>query len=227
MNTKERILQISYENKLSHLGSCMSALDIIESIYDVKDADEKFVLSGGHAGLALYVVLEKHGLVDDAEEVLHRMGIHPERSREDHIDASTGSLGQGLPIAVGMALGDRSKNVYCTITDGEMAEGSIWESLRIMDKFNITNLKVVVNANGWSAYDSVDPYSLQQAITGFGLHCVVVDGHDQETLKKALNYDFTLPTVILAKTSVERYTGLEGLDAHYKVLTKEQYEGKR
>lgn len=149
---KRRIIEISYKHKLSHLGSCLTAVDIIKEIYDTKKEDEKFVLSSGHAALALYVVLESKG-GRSAEVAFEHHGVHPDRCMDCGIDCSSGSLGNGLPIAVGMALADRTKNVYCLISDGECAEGSIQEATDNITKQNITNLKVYLNWNGWGAYD--------------------------------------------------------------------------
>ena len=160
---KRRIIEISYKHKLSHIGSCLTAVDIIKEIYDTKKEDEKFVLSSGHAGLALYVVLEEYlgrQLIGDscvshsAEYFFKKHGVHPNRDR--HIDCSSGSLGNGLPISLGMALADRSKNTYCLISDGELAEGSIHEALRIKKQQKVDNLKVYLNWNGWGAYDRTD-----------------------------------------------------------------------
>src|SRR5688572_11755718 len=149
---ERRILDISYKHKLSHIGSCLTAVDIIDKIYAKKKPDERFVLSCGHAGLALYVVLEKYGY-GDAEELLEKCGVHPDRLAAKVIDCSTGSLGHGLPIALGMALADMDKNVYCLISDGECSEGSIYEALNVKVKYSINNLIVHTNVNGWSAYD--------------------------------------------------------------------------
>ena len=143
---KKRTIEISYEKGLSHLGSCLTAVDIIEEIYNTKKPDEKFVLSAGHSGLALYCVLEKHG-GRDAEDIFDHHGVHPDRCRDCGIDCSAGSLGHGIGIAVGFALGDRSRNVYCLISDGECAEGSVWEALRISQEQNLTNLQLYVNIN--------------------------------------------------------------------------------
>ena len=136
--TRKRILEISHASKLSHLGSCLSAVDLIDAVYQVKERKEKFVLSNGHAGVALYVILEKHGLVDG--QSLERLHVHPDRNPDLSIDVSTGSLGHGLPIAVGMALADRKRFVYCTISDAETNEGSIWEALRIASEQKLVNL---------------------------------------------------------------------------------------
>jgi transketolase len=149
---KRRIIELSYKYKLSHLGSCLTAVDIIDEIYQTKKLDEKFVLSSGHAGLALYCVIEKYLPLTDAEYLFNKHGVHPNRDMVDGIDCSTGSLGHGLPIAVGMALADRTKNVYCLISDGEAAEGSIWEAWRIIREYKIDNIKIYLNDNGYGAY---------------------------------------------------------------------------
>src|SRR3990167_4248160 len=110
---KQKILDISKKLGLSHIGSSLTALPIIEEIYKIKKPDEKFVLSNGHAHLAHLVVREKY-------EEIKIDKIHDIHCNfKDGCDVSTGSLGQGLPIAVGMALADRSRNVYCLISDGE------------------------------------------------------------------------------------------------------------
>src|SRR5258708_9487054 len=130
---KRRVLEISFKHKLSHLGSCLTALPIIVEIYEERKENEPFILSSGHAGLGLYVVLE-HFEGHDAEMLFNLHGVHPNRDLEHGIYCSTGSLGQGLPIAVGMALADRNKNVYCLISDGECSEGSIHEAIRIKNE---------------------------------------------------------------------------------------------
>ena len=109
MGNKERLLFLSYKHKLSHLGSCLTALPIIESIYANKKSSDIFILGEGHAHLAHAVVMEACG-GKDAEEELEKWGIHCDRRAG--CDTSTGSLGQGIAIATGMAISERSKNVY-------------------------------------------------------------------------------------------------------------------
>lgn len=163
---KERVLEISKKHQLAHIGSNLSALPIIDHIYKIKKPDEKFILSCGHSGVALYVVLEKYeGL--DAEKAFRDHGIHATRCEECRVYCSTGSLGNGLPIALGMALSNKKKNVYCLISDGECMEGSIWESLRLADKFEAYNLKVYVNANGWGGLDKIDQEDLEYKLGEF------------------------------------------------------------
>ena len=136
-----RIVDITYQEKLSHLSSTLSAAPILQEIYTARHNDEVVILSNGHAGLALYCVLEaKYGV--DPVELLHKHGIHPGKDLDNHLYCSTGSLGSGLPIAVGHALATPEKRVFCMISDGECAEGSIWESLAFIDKQQIDNLEV-------------------------------------------------------------------------------------
>lgn len=219
----KRILEISFKYRLGHIGSCLSVLDILDSIYTLRKKDEPVILSNGHAGLALYVVLEKHGLTN-AETLSVKHGTHPNRDLANGIYASTGSLGQGLPIAVGMALSDKRRNVYCTVSDGECAEGSIWESVRVASEQRLNNLKIVVNANGYGGYDKIDIKSLPQKFKSFGCKVVEVDGHKQEALLNALKTSSdSKQLVIFAKTTSERLSFLKGQDAHYKVMEQDDY----
>jgi transketolase len=162
----QRILDISKKHNLSHLGSCFTALPIIYDIYSKKQLNDKFILSNGHAGLALYVVLEHFHNVD-AEYLLTKHGIHPERDIENFIDVSTGSLGLGITIAAGIAISNPNINVYCLISDGECAEGSIWEALRFIDDENLSNIEIHANLNGWAAYKEVNTEKLTNKLKTF------------------------------------------------------------
>lgn len=201
---KQRIIDISYKKGLSHIGSCLTAIDIIDEIYYNKSPYEKFVLSCGHAGLALYVVLEKYN-GDNAEDIYNHHGVHPDRCRTCGIDCSSGSLGHGIGIAVGMALADRTKNVYCLLSDGECAEGSVFEAMRIAEQYKITNLKAYVNVNGYAAYQETGSYWIPINKTQRG---------------EAINSDFTL-----IKTNMNDYPKwIQGQIAHYKVLSEPEYK---
>lgn len=187
----DRIIEISKKHHLSHLGSNLTAVNIIDEIYQTKKDDEPFILSCGHSGLALYVVLEKYyGF--DAEKLYLKHGTHPHRDLEDKIYCSTGSLGMGLGIAVGMALANRMKNVHCLISDGEAFEGLIWEVANVIERYKITNIKLYLNFNGWSAYAQTGNWMLIKICTIF-------------------------PEINVRNTNVEDY-GLKGLSAHYITL---------
>jgi len=217
------ILEFSHRQHLSHLGSCLSAVDILAAVYKIKKKRERFVLSCGHAGIALYAVLERCGLLKTAE--VERLHIHPDRDVNNGIDVSTGSLGQGLPISVGMALADRRKNVYCLISDGECAEGSVWEALRVASEQKLSNLKIIVNVNGWGAYDPVSSFLLLKRLRGFGCRVKKVDGHAPAQLCRSLKAPSARqPLVVFAETNAEQFPFLKGQDAHYHVMTDAEYE---
>jgi transketolase len=187
----DRIIDISKKHHLSHIGSNLTAVNIIEEIYQIKKEDEPFILSCGHCGLGLYTVLEKYyGF--DAEKLYLKHGTHPHRDLSDKIYCSTGSLGMGLGISVGMALADRSKDVYCLISDGECFEGLVYESANVIRKYKVTNLKVYLNWNGLSAYDQIPLWMLK-------------------------NIKMLIPGIQIRVTDVEDY-GLKGLSAHYVTL---------
>lgn len=195
---EKRIIDISYKKNLSHLSSCLTSVGIIDKIYKVKRENEPFILSNGHAALALYVVLEKV-YFKDAEALFDKHGVHPNRDLEDKIYCSTGSLGSGITLAVGMALADRKRNVYVLLSDGECAEGSVWEALRIAGEQRLENLRVFVNANGTGAYGKVD----------------------QDLLEVRINYFY--PSLVM-KTDMFRFPDyLQGVDGHYKTLNEEEY----
>lgn len=198
-NLEKRILSLSYKHKLSHIGSCLISVNYLDKIYSLKKKNEPFILSNGHAGLALYVILEKYE-GQDAEKLYLKHGVHPNRDEKDGIWASTGSLGHGIGIAVGMALADPKRLVYVTISDGECAEGSVWEALAIARKYQLENLRIALIANGFSAYDKVD-----------------IDDLD-------LRINLFYPTMLI-RTNMFAYPDfLQGLKSHYVVMTKEQYE---
>lgn len=196
---EKRCIEITYKHKLTHLGSVLTSVGILDKLYLAKKPNDKVVLSSGHAFLAQAVVLEKNGIAD-AEDLIARHGVHPNRDVLAQVWVSTGSLGQGLPIAVGMAIARQDIDIYVLVSDGEMAEGSCWEALRIAGELRLENLKVVVNANGYSALGKVDPDLLETRIQMF------------------------YPSVVV-KTDMFKYPDfLQGVGAHYLALSAEQYK---
>jgi transketolase len=196
---KKRILDIAYKNKLSHLGSYFSSVDIINSIFSFLDKDDIFILSSGHAALALYACIEKyHGI--DAEELFKKHGGHPHWSENDKLYCSTGSLGLGITIALGRAIANPNRKVYVLISDGECAEGSVWEALKTIHEYDIKNIIVHVNVNGYAAYKNVDTDYLVNRLRAF------------------------LPKIKIHYTSVEQFSFLKGLNAHYHIMKERDYK---
>jgi transketolase len=189
----ERILEISFKHNLSHIGSCLTVYPILEQIYSEKKEEDLVMLSSGHAGLAQYVIIEKHSNnTINAEDLLHKMGIHPSRDPENKIYVSSGSLGCGILVAVGLAIADKNRTIYCVLSDGECAEGSVWEALAFCKNQNIKNIKIHVNINGFSAYDAVDRNYLADRLKIF------------------------FPDINIHQTTNPEYLG--GLNAHYHIM---------
>jgi len=164
---KKRILEISKKLKLAHVGSNLSAVDIIDEIYKKKKYNDIFVLSSGHAHLAHLVVRFK--AVGHISYIIEKFGIHCDIKADCTV--STGSLGHGLPIAVGMALADRKRQVYCLTSDGEWMEGSMWEAIRIAEQLKLKNLHITVNANGYGGMKPINSEDLLDKLMGFNFYC--------------------------------------------------------
>ena len=196
---KKRIVKIAYKYKLSHLGSYFSALKIIDSIYQKMNKDDIFILSSGHAALALYVCLEKYR-GQDAEALFIKHGGHPHWDEEAGIHCSTGSLGMGITIALGRAIANPNRKVYVLVSDGECAEGSVWESLKTIVEQNIQNIEIHVNINGYAAYREVDTTYLTNRLKIF------------------------YPEINIHYTTVEHFPFLKGLNAHYHVMKENDYQ---
>lgn len=199
MNLKKTILEIAYKNKLGHLGSYFSSVDLIDEIFSKMKSDDIFILSSGHAALALYVCLEKyHGI--SAEKLFLKHGGHPHWDEENKIYCSTGSLGLGITIAVGRAIALKKRKVWVLISDGEAAEGSVWEALKTIKEHSIENIEVYVNINGLCAYKEVDKKYLSDRLLSF------------------------FPEINLRYTTVEHFSFLKGLNAHYHIMSEENYK---
>ena len=199
VDLKKRIVEIAYKHKLGHLGSYFSALEIIDSIYQKMNKDDIFILSSGHAALALYVCLEKYR-GQDAEALFIKHGGHPHWDEEAGIFCSTGSLGLGITIALGRAVANKNRKVWVLVSDGECAEGSVWEALKTIVEQDITNIEVHVNANGYAAYRNVDLVYLENRLKAF------------------------LPNIQIHYTSVEHFPFLKGLNAHYHIMKENDYQ---
>lgn len=209
-----------------HPGGSLSVIDILTVLYyGVMDIDssnpkdenrDRLVLSKGHVAPALYCVLADKGFFDKKElKTLRKPGSilqgHPDMKKTPGIDISTGSLGQGLSAANGMALGarvdDRNYNVYAILGDGELQEGQIWEAAMTAAHYKLNNLIAIVDFNGLqldgpvSEVMGIEP--LDEKFKAFGWNTIVIDGHNHEEIYYAValaKKSKEKPTVIIAKT---------------------------
>lgn len=225
------IIEMLVEAKSGHPGGSLSAIDIITVLFfsemkgysqgqDPAAQRDRFILSKGHAAPALYAALAKKGLVLPSElKTLRKMGSrlqgHPDRVRLPWVEASTGSLGQGLSVAQGMALGfqcDRDPSrVYCLLGDGEIQEGQIWEAALSSPKFKLSNLCVILDNNNGQIdgyiQDVMPIEPIAEKWKSFGWHVLEINGHDMEEIKTAFETARQLeaagekkPVFILART---------------------------
>jgi transketolase len=148
---RRRIIELAYAHNISHAASALSCVDIIKKIYDKADKDDVFVLSKGHGSLALYAVLETKGFKPEIK-------AHPDRDPANGIYCTTGSLGHGLPIGVGSAMAKKMKKekgmVRVLMGDGELEEGTSWESFLVCERFSLDNLEIYIDNNGYQAISS-------------------------------------------------------------------------
>lgn len=221
-SSRKKLLDLIYKEGLSHIGSSLSVIDIIDVVYKIKKKNEKFILSNGHAAAALYIILEKYGYIKDFS--IKSLGVHPDRQTCDAVDFSTGSLGQGITAALGIALANRKKRVFCMISDGECSEGSVWESLRYMTDQNVTNLCLIVNINGWGAYDPINTNNLVKRLKSFTSEVRMINGHNHRIIEQALIRQPDKPTIVVAKTVSDQFSFLNGLDAHYHTMTENEFK---
>lgn len=235
-----RLLRMHYESGVGHIGGNLSALDLMLTLHHrVMRTDDSFVLSKGHAAGAHYVTLASLGkLTDEDLRNFHKDGTllsgHPPPAGIPGVLFATGSLGHGLGLATGTALGKRLQNrsgrVFCLMSDGEWNEGSNWESLSFACHHRLDNLSFIVDLNGLQGFGSTkevnDLGSLADKFKAFGASVTVVDGHEPEAIERALRTRSAgHPLAIVAHT--EKGHGVSFMENrmewHYLPMTKEQY----
>jgi len=223
---RKHIIQMIFEAQSGHPGGSLSAIDIMLTLYynflrhDSKNPKwaerDYFILSKGHVCPALYTVLAMTGYFPIEElktfrKINSRLQGHPHMLKTPGIEISSGSLGQGLSVANGIAISlkrDRKKNhVYCMVGDGEMDEGQIWEAISTSAHYKLDNLTMIVDYNGLQIDGRIDEVKrkspLGDKLKSFNWHVLEIDGHDfesiQKGIKEALNYKGK-PTAIIAHT---------------------------
>lgn len=240
------------EGKAGHLGGSCSSAEIVAALYfykmkinleDPKDLDrDRFLLSKGHAVLIQYAALADLGYfpkdwLKSVKKCGYPLQGHPDMTKTPGLEANTGSLGQGLSIGVGMALGLRlnlcKRKVYVVVGDGEMQEGQIWEAAMAATNYNLDNIVAFLDKNGVQATGPIceemnigDPTAKWEA---FGWHVIKIDGHDVMQICNALDkadHIKGMPTIIIADTVKGKgILFAEGnASFHNCTLTKEQFE---
>ena len=223
---RKGILRSVHSAKAGHPGGSLSAADIFTYLYfeelnvdpqNPKKPDrDRFVLSKGHTAPGLYSALALRGFfpVEDLITLRHvgsYLQGHPDMKGIPGVDMSTGSLGQGVSAAVGMAIAGKLDNasyrVYTLLGDGEIQEGQVWEAAMLAGHRNLDNLVVIVDNNGLQIDGKIEevcsPYPIDKKFEAFNFHVINIDGNDFEQIEAALNEAKTvkgMPTAIIAKT---------------------------
>ena len=226
-NIRRNIVKEVYSAQSGHPGGSLGATDILTELYfeemDINEENlntlnrDRFVLSKGHASPALYAVLAEKGFLPEEElttfrAINSRLQGHPNMNYVEGVDMSTGSLGQGISCAVGMALANKlSKNshrIYVLCGDGECEEGQVWEAAMAAHHYKLDNLCVVVDQNGLQidgkTDDVIEPAPFEAKFKAFGWNVITVeDGNDVEQMEAAYRQAMTVkdvPTCIVAHT---------------------------
>lgn len=189
----EKITKLTYENDLSHYGSSLGVYRVLKEIEKVKQTEDLVVLDEAHGALGYYVWLEEQGKAN-AQELFDKHGVHQNRDTDHEIWVSGGSLGLAGSISLGMALADRSRNVFVIFSDGALAEGIWAECLRIAKEYEIYNWRPYLNFNGYGAMREIDLDTVKEYLDGIGFPVNIIE------------------------------TKVNGLDDHYRKVTKEEYE---
>ena len=250
---RNKILDIIYNSKASHLGSSMSVVEILTAVYESVDCKEilnrdnfrsRVFVSKGHAAAATYATMSQFGLISDDDLYTYHKNdsvlCGHVSHKVDNVEHSTGALGHGMPVAVGCAIGLKSlksnnSKSFAICGDGELQEGSIWEALLLAGHLKLDNFCMLVDYNKISSITFTNDVSnlepLQQKFESFSCSSEICDGHNVEEIKKSIeNCMFKgRPHVIICNTVKGKGIPFAENDPiwHYKTLDEELYKAAK
>ena len=249
---RKGIIEAVYSNKSGHPGGSLSIADIMTVLYfnemNINPEDpnwddrDRLVLSKGHCSPALYSCLANRGYFNVEElktfrNINSRLQGHPDKNKVPGVDMTTGSLGQGLSSANGMAIAGKLDNknyrVYCILGDGEIEEGQVWEAAMAANKYKLDNLCVIVDNNNLQIDGTIEEvmssYPIDEKFRSFGFEVININGHDIDEILKAFEVAKNVkgkPTCIIAKTIKGK--GISYMENqvgwHGKAPNEEQYK---
>lgn len=248
-NIRKSIIHMVHYSKSSHVGSCLSIVDILGVLYfNIMDIDpsnpkkpdrDKFILSKGHGSAALYATLAERGFF--SKDLLDRYYIdggslpaHLDMEAVPGIEASAGSLGHGLSLGLGMAIANKQDenpgHIYVLLGDGECNEGSVWEAVMLAATLKLKNLTAIVDYNKLQSFGRTNQIISQENMAerwrAFGWETYEVDGHNSDELAQKFNMKQAGPKVIIAHTVKGKGVSYmeDKLEWHYKSPDDYQYK---
>ena len=221
---RQKIIKVTTECEGGHLAGSLSCIDILIALYfDVLkhrpgqpswEERDRFILSKGHSAPAFYVALAMSGYFPEEElstlrKINSRLQGHPDSKKLPGIEISTGSLGQGLSVAAGMALGNKidgrtGSQVFCLLGDGECDEGQVWEAAMFASNYNLKNITVIIDRNGYQIDGKTEEViklePFDKKWMSFGWKTLEINGHRMSQIVKALQESRVTRSVIIAHT---------------------------
>jgi transketolase len=244
-NIRINTLKIAHSSKGPHIGTALSCVDILTQLYfkalNISSYNDNnrdiFILSKGHGAMALYATLYEKGILTKEEFFSYyqnggKLPAHLDKTSSEAIEVSSGSLGHGLPQALGFAnakkLQGLDSKVYVLLGDGEIQEGSVWEAAMLAPKMNLDNLTIFIDRNNLQGYgrpnELVSFESLDEKFKSFNWDVCRVDGHNFEQLNNAIETPNTKPKVIICDTVKGKGVSYmeDELKWHYFIVTDEK-----
>ncbi|MBI5449200.1 transketolase [Candidatus Gottesmanbacteria bacterium] len=217
---RKDVLDMCFHAHVGHIGPALSIVDILTVLYfdtlkvnpsnPTNPNRDRFILSKGHAAAALFAVLSKKGYFSSKLLMTFCMpsgafGDHPDYNPKFGIELTTGSLGHGLSVGSGMAMGLPASKIFVLLSDAELDEGSVWEAIMFAGHHHLSNLTIIIDDNGQQAFgktcDVLDTRPLDKKLPTFGWQVSTVNGHDHKALHSALTKSHPRhPHCIIAKT---------------------------
>jgi len=243
-NIRKSILHIANLSSSPHTGTALSSVDILVTLYfkilNIKDFDDLnrdiFIMSKGHGAMALYATLYEKGFLskDEFESYYQNEGVlpaHLDKTTNKAIEVSSGSLGHGLPQALGFAyskkLRDLNGDVYVLMGDGETQEGSVWEAAMLAPKMNLDNLTIFIDRNNLQGYGRADELvsyePIDEKFRAFNWDVYRIDGHNLEEIEKTIKIKTNKPKAIICDTTKGKGVSFmeDELKWHYFIVTDE------
>lgn len=246
-NIRKSIVHMCHYSKSSHVGTCLSMVDILYVLYyKIMHIDpsnptmagrDKFILSKGHGGAALYATLAERGYFPKA--YLDRYYVdggllpgHLDREAVPGVEVSAGSLGHGLSIGIGMAIANQldedQGHIYVLVGDGECNEGSIWEAVMLASTLKLQNLTVIIDYNQLQSFgrtnEVINQENMSERWKSFGWDAIDIDGHNLQAIEDAFKLPHVGPRAIIAHTVKGKGVSYmeDKLEWHYKSPNDEQ-----